>query len=77
MSRCSSVSIMTDYGLDDRGPIPDRGRDFYSGFPDRFWGPPSLLSYPMGTRSLFRGGKARPGCEADHSPPSSAEVENE
>jgi hypothetical protein len=29
-------------------------------------------SYPMGT-----GGKVRPGCDADHSPPSSAEVKNE
>jgi hypothetical protein len=31
------------------------------------------VSYPMGTRGSFPGGKA-PGCEADHSPPSSAEV---
>jgi hypothetical protein len=29
-------------------------------------------SCPMGT-----GGKARPGCDADHSPPSSADVKNE
>jgi hypothetical protein len=34
-------------------------------------------SYPMGTGGPFPGGKARPGCDADHSPPSSAEVENE
>jgi hypothetical protein len=27
-SRGSSVSIVTDYGLDDRGSIPDRGRGF-------------------------------------------------
>jgi hypothetical protein len=25
----SSVSIVTDYGLDDRGSIPDRGRGFF------------------------------------------------
>jgi hypothetical protein len=25
----SSESIVTDYGLDDRGPIPDRGRGFF------------------------------------------------
>jgi len=31
----------------------------------------------MGTRGPFPGGKARPGRDADHSPPSSAEVENE
>jgi hypothetical protein len=31
----------------------------------------------MGTGGLFHGDKARPGRDADHSPPSSAEVENE
>jgi hypothetical protein len=31
----------------------------------------------MGTGGPFPGGKARPGREADHSPPSSAEVKNE
>jgi hypothetical protein len=34
-------------------------------------------SYPMGTGCLSPGGKARPRREADHSHPSSAEVENE
>jgi hypothetical protein len=29
LSRGSSVSIVTDYGLDDRGSIPDRGRGFF------------------------------------------------
>jgi hypothetical protein len=32
-------------------------------------------SCPMGTRGYFHGMK-RPGSEADHSPPSSAEVKN-
>jgi hypothetical protein len=32
-------------------------------------------SYPVGTRDSFPGVK-RPGREADHSPPSSAEVKN-
>jgi hypothetical protein len=32
-------------------------------------------SYPVGTRGSFPSGKW-PGCEADHSPPSSAEVNN-
>jgi hypothetical protein len=27
-SRGSSVSIVSDYGLDDQGSIPDRGRGF-------------------------------------------------
>jgi hypothetical protein len=31
----------------------------------------------MGTGGPFPGGKARQGCDADHSPPSSAEVVNE
>jgi hypothetical protein len=34
-------------------------------------------SYTMGTRGSFPGGKARPGCDADHSPPSSAKVKKE
>jgi len=34
-------------------------------------------SCTMGTGGPFPGGKARPGRDADHSPPSSAEVENE
>jgi hypothetical protein len=34
-------------------------------------------SCTMGTGGPFRGGKARPGRDADHSPPSSAEVVNE
>jgi hypothetical protein len=34
-------------------------------------------SCPMGTGDPFPGGKARPGRNADHSPPSSAEVGNE
>jgi hypothetical protein len=29
VSRGSSVSIVTDYGLNDRGSIPDRGRGFF------------------------------------------------
>jgi hypothetical protein len=31
-------------------------------------------SYEMGTRGSFPGGVKWPGCETDHSPPSSAEV---
>jgi hypothetical protein len=31
-SRGRSVSIVSDYGLDDRGSIPDRGRGFSSSF---------------------------------------------
>jgi hypothetical protein len=34
-------------------------------------------SYPVGTRRPFPGGIARPGRDADHSPPSNAEVKDE
>jgi hypothetical protein len=34
-------------------------------------------SSTMGNGGPFPGGKARPGRDADHSPPSSAEVESE
>jgi hypothetical protein len=34
-------------------------------------------SYTMGTGGPFPGGKARPGRDADHSPPSSAKVKYE
>jgi hypothetical protein len=41
----SSVSTVSDCGLDGRDSIPDRGRGFflYPLLPDRLWGPPSLL----------------------------------
>jgi hypothetical protein len=41
----------------------------------RLWGQPSLLY--NGYRGSFHWGKARPGRDADHTPPSSAEVKNE
>jgi hypothetical protein len=40
--------------------------------PDRLWGAPSLLS--NGYCRVFRPGVKRPGHEADHSPPTTAEV---
>jgi hypothetical protein len=75
--KACSGSIVSDYGRDDRGSSPDRGRGFF--FKplrlDQLCGPPSLLS--NGYWGSFPGGKARPGRDADHSPPSSAEVANE
>jgi hypothetical protein len=37
---------------------------------------PHSASCPMGAENPISGGKARPGRDADHSPQSSAEVEN-
>jgi hypothetical protein len=69
-SIAQSVEVL-GYGLDDRGLPLGRGREFFSSPPrqDRLWGPPSPLY------SGYPGGK-RPGREADHVPPSSAEVKN-
>jgi hypothetical protein len=80
-SRVSSVSTVSDYGLDDRAigvrsPAGARGFFLLPLCPDRLWGPPSLL-YNGYRGVLSPGVKARPGRDADHSPPSSAEVENE
>jgi hypothetical protein len=74
----SAIGIATGYGLDGRGvevrvPVEER---FFSSprRPDRLWSPPSLLS--SGYRELFPWGLKRPGREADHSLPTSAEIKN-
>jgi hypothetical protein len=75
-SRDSIVGIATGYGVDDRGVgvrVPVESRIFSSlRRPDRFWGPSNLLS--NGYRALFLWGVKRPWREADHLPPTSAEV---
>jgi hypothetical protein len=73
-SRDSVVSIATRYGLDDRGVgvrVLVESTIFSSRRPDRLWGLPNLVS--NGYWGLFPGVK-RPGREAEHSPPASAEV---
>jgi hypothetical protein len=73
-SRGSSGSIVSDYGLDDRA-IEVRsptGADFSSSLCVQTDSGAHPASYPMGT-----GGNAWLGRDADHSPPSSAEVKNE
>jgi hypothetical protein len=79
MSRGSSGSIVSDYGLDDR-TIEVRsptGAEDLSSIPCVQTGSGAHpASYP-GTGGSFPGGKARPGRDADHSPPSSAEVKYE
>jgi hypothetical protein len=60
------------------GPVSvSGGARFFSSpqRPDRLWGPPRLL--PSGYRGTLSPGTKRPGREADHSPPSSAQVKND
>jgi hypothetical protein len=75
-SRDSSVGVALGYGLDDRSsrvrfPAGAGNFSLHHGVQNGSGAHPA--SYPMGTRGSFPGVK-RLGCEADHSPPSSAEV---
>jgi hypothetical protein len=76
MSRESSVGIALGYGLDDRGSrvrFPAGAGNFFLHHRVQNGSGVHPASYPVGTRGSFPGVK-RPGREADHSPPSSAEV---
>jgi hypothetical protein len=72
-----SGSIVSDYGWTIGVRFPTGAEDFSSSpcVQTGFGAHPT--SYPMGTGGPFLRGKARPGRDADHSPPSSAEVKNE
>jgi hypothetical protein len=75
-SRDSVVGIALGYGLDDRRSrvrFPARAGNFSLHHCVQNGSGAHPASYPMGTRGSFPGGKAA-GREADHSPPSSAEV---
>jgi hypothetical protein len=79
-SRVSSGSIVSDYGLDDRAigvRSPAGAKDF---FPLASVSRPALGSTQPPVQwvpgVLSPGAKVRPGRDADHSPPSSAEVKN-
>jgi hypothetical protein len=66
--------VESDYGLDDRVikvQYPTGAEDFSSSPCVQTGSKAHPASYPMGTRGPFPDGKARPGCDADHSPPSS------
>ena len=60
---CSSVSIVTDYGLDGPGSNPGREEIFRPSRPSLGSTQPPVQCVP----GLFRG-KVRPGRAADHSP---------
>jgi hypothetical protein len=71
---------MSDYGLDDKAievRFPTGVEDFSSSPCVQTGSGAHPASYPMGTGGSFPGSKARPGRDADHSPPSSAEVKYE
>jgi hypothetical protein len=79
-SQVSSVSIVSDYGLDDRAigvRSPAGAEDFSSSLCVQTGSGAHPASCTMGTGGPFPGGKARPGRDADHSPLSSAEIVNE
>jgi hypothetical protein len=76
----SSGSIVSDYGLDDRAigvRFPAGAKEFSCSLCVQTGSGAHPASCTMGTRGPFPGVKARPGRDADHSPPSSAEVVNE
>jgi hypothetical protein len=78
-SRVSSGSLVSDYGLDNRAigvRSPAGAKDFSSNLCVQTGSGAHLASCTMGTGGPFPGGKARPGRDADHSPPSSTEVVN-
>jgi hypothetical protein len=78
-SRGSSVSILSDYGLDDRA-IGVRSPAGAKGFSPNLCVQHGSGAHPasctMGTVGPFPRGKERPGRDADHSLPPSAEVKN-
>jgi hypothetical protein len=79
-SRVSSGSVVSDYGLDDRAigvRSPAGAEDFSYSICIQTGSGAHPASCTMGTGGPFPGGKARPGRDADHSPPSSAEDVNE
>jgi hypothetical protein len=67
------VGIATGYGLEDPGFRQDKTFSLLHSVQTGTQAHPA--SYPIGTGAISPGVK-RPGREADHSPPSSAEVNN-
>jgi hypothetical protein len=77
LSRGSSGSIVSGYGLDDRVWSPTEAEDFSSSLcvETGFGAHPAYCA--VGTGGPFPFGKVQPGYNVDHSPPSSGEVKNE
>jgi hypothetical protein len=71
---------VSDHGLDDRAievRSPAEAKEFPSSLCVQTGPGAHTASCPKGTGGPFRRSKARSGRDADHSPPSSAEVVNE
>jgi hypothetical protein len=71
---------VSGYGLDDQAiqvRYPAEANNFSSNLCVQTVSGAHPVSYPIDTGGSFSGGKARPGRDADYSPPSSVEVENE
>jgi hypothetical protein len=69
---CSSVSIVSGYGMDDRAievRSPAEAKDFSSTLCVQTGVGAHPASCTVGTGVPFSGAKARPGRDADHSPP--------
>jgi hypothetical protein len=77
MSWGSSVSTMYDCRLDDQGLIPGRTKDFSSSLCVNIESGAAHPAYLICTRGPPPGGKVWLRRDADHTPPSSAEVKNE
>jgi hypothetical protein len=79
MSRVAQA-VVSDYGLDDRAigvRSPAGAKDISSSLCVQTSSGAHPASCTTGTGGPFPGAKSRPGRDADHSPPSIAEVEYE
>jgi hypothetical protein len=76
----NKVRLVAGYSLDDRAIVVRSSaeeEDCSSSLCVQTRSEAHPAFYPMGTRGPFHGAKARAGLDADNSPPSSAEVDNE
>jgi hypothetical protein len=67
-------TLTTGWTIGVRSPT---GTEDFSSSPCVQTGSGAHPAYPMGTGGPLSGGKARPGRDADHSPPSSVGFKNE
>jgi hypothetical protein len=68
---------VSDYEQTAEVQSPTEAEDFSSNLCVQTGSGAHPASYTMGTGGSFPGGRARPGRDADHSPPSGAEVKKE